>query len=70
MKNKNNFDIKLENLKDYMSIKEASEFLGVDRMTLRRWDNSGKLKAFRHPVSQWRLYKREELEALLDEVKK
>lgn len=70
MENKKSSNIKPENLKDYMSIKEAAEFLGVDKMTLRRWDNAGKLRAFRHPVSDWRLYKRDDLEALLKEITK
>lgn len=30
-----------------ISIKKAADMLGVTRMTLRRWDASGKLKAVR-----------------------
>jgi excisionase family DNA binding protein len=56
---------KMENLKDYLTIKEASDVLGVSSMTLRRWDNSGKLKSYRHPLNRYRLYKKEELENLL-----
>ena len=29
------------NIKDYMTIKEAAEMLGVDKTTLRRWDKAG-----------------------------
>ena len=68
MKNEN--EIKLENLKDFVTIKEASQVMGVDRMTLRRWDNSGKLKAYRHPLTKWRLYKKEDLELILKEIKR
>ncbi|MDD3593844.1 MAG: helix-turn-helix domain-containing protein [Candidatus Gastranaerophilales bacterium] len=53
------------NIKDYITIKEASEVLGVDKTTLRRWDKTGKLKPYRHPLNKYRLYKRAELEALL-----
>lgn len=53
------------NLKDYLTIKEASEMLGVDKTTLRRWDKAAKLKAYRHPLNKYRLYKKEELENLL-----
>jgi len=53
------------NIKDYITIKEASEVLGVDKTTLRRWDKAGKLKPYRHPLNKYRLYKRAELEALL-----
>ena len=53
------------NMKDYITIKEASELLGVDKTTLRRWDKAGKLKPYRHPINSYRLYKKSELEALL-----
>lgn len=49
----------------FATIKEASEILGVSRLTLRNWDNSGKLTAYRHPISNYRVYKREELNALI-----
>ena len=58
----------MENLKDYLNIKQASELLGVSSMTLRRWDNSGKLKSYRHPLNKYRLYKKEELENLLKNI--
>ncbi|MFC1752849.1 MerR family DNA-binding transcriptional regulator [Thermoproteota archaeon] len=29
----------------YLQVKEASKILGVNPETLRRWDNTGKLKA-------------------------
>lgn len=53
------------NIKDYVTIKEAAELLGVDKTTLRRWDKAGKLKPYRHPMNSYRLYKRDELEQLL-----
>lgn len=30
-----------------LTLKEVSEILGVAKITLRRWDNDGKLKALR-----------------------
>ena len=53
------------NIKEYITIKDAAELLGVDKTTLRRWDKAGKLKPYRHPLNRYRLYKREELEQLL-----
>ena len=50
---------------DYLKICEAAEYLGVSKDTLRRWDSAGKLKARRHPVSNFRLYLRDELDAFL-----
>ena len=40
----------------YLTIKEASKVLGVTPVTLRRWDNAGKLKAKRHPMNNYRIY--------------
>ena len=52
-------------MKDYITIKDASEVLGVDKMTLRRWDKAGKLKSYRHPINRYRLYVKSDLEELL-----
>lgn len=55
----------MDKLKDYMTIREAADFLGVSPDTLRRWDRSGKVKAIRHPVNRYRLYHRGELGEVL-----
>ncbi len=54
--------------KQYLTIKEAAEFLGVAPLTLRNWDKSGKFPAGRHPISNYRIYKLEKLETLLKEI--
>ena len=48
-------------IKDYYSLSEASEILGKSKETLRRWDRDGKLKAVREPISNYRVYKKEQL---------
>jgi len=55
-------------LNDYMTIKEAANFLGVSPMTLRRWDNEKKLRAMRNPMNNYRLYQRKQLEKILKEI--
>ena len=52
----------------YITIKEASEILGVSSLTLRNWDKNGKLKAYRHPMNNYRVYKIEDLKAVLNEI--
>lgn len=52
-------------LDDYLTVKTAAEFLGVSPSTLRNWDRAGKLKPHRHPMNRYRLYRRNELEAVL-----
>jgi excisionase family DNA binding protein len=52
-------------LRDYLRISEAADYLGVSPNTLRNWQNAGKVVAVRHPVNGYRLFKREDLDALL-----
>lgn len=42
--------------------------LGVSPITLRRWDEQGKLKAYRHPMNRYRLYKESDLATLLRDL--
>jgi excisionase family DNA binding protein len=60
----------MKNLKSYMTIGEAARFLGVTEMTLRRWDRAGKLKSYRNPANNYRLYKESELKRFLKAVAK
>lgn len=55
-------------LSDYLRISEAAEYLGVSPNTLRNWVNAGKIAAVRHPVNDYRLFMREDLDALLKQV--
>lgn len=48
-------------MKDYYSLTEVADILGVSKETLRRWDNSGKLKAMRHPINNYRVFHIDEL---------
>ena len=56
------------NSKDYIWVGEASEILGVCKETLRNWDKNGKLKSYRHSMSKFRLYKKEDIYTLLDGI--
>ncbi len=49
-------------MKDYYTLSEASELLGKSKETLRRWDKEGKLSAVREPISNYRVYKKEQFE--------
>ncbi|KYH29712.1 chromosome-anchoring protein RacA [Clostridium tepidiprofundi DSM 19306] len=51
-------------MKDMIDISKASQMLGVDTKTLRRWDNEGKLKAYR-TLGGHRRYKLLDIEKLL-----
>ena len=54
-------------IKDYYSLSEVAELLGKSPETLRRWDNNGKLTALREPMSNYRVYKKEQLK-IFDEL--
>jgi len=60
----------MNKLNDYLTIKRASEMLGVCEMTLRRWDEAGKLKSYRNPANKYRLYKASELKEFLSKISK
>jgi excisionase family DNA binding protein len=47
-----------------MTIKDAAALLGVSEMTLRRWDKAGKFRARRHPMNNYRFYRRDDVLSL------
>jgi len=51
-------------MNEYLTLSEASELIGKSKETLRRWDREGKLSAVREPISNYRVYKREQVESL------
>lgn len=52
----------------YLTIKEVAKILGVTPLTLRNWDKSGKLRAYRNPINNYRIYKSEEIELFLRKI--
>jgi DNA (cytosine-5)-methyltransferase 1 len=54
-------------MSEYLTLSEASEYIGKSKETLRRWDREGKLTAVREPMSNYRVYKREQVETLFSE---
>lgn len=55
----------MEKLDGYLRIKEAAEYLGVSPNTLRNWGRAEKVTEHRHPVNNYRLYKKTDLDRLL-----
>jgi len=58
----------MPNLRDFITIRQAADMIGVSPATLRNWDRSGKLKAVRHPMNRYRLYRREAVEEFLRDL--
>ncbi len=49
----------------FITIKQAAKILGVTPLTLRNWDNNGKFPAGRHPISNYRVYRIEDVEDII-----
>lgn len=49
---------------DFLTIKAACLCLGVSPNTLRSWGASGKVTEYRHPINNYRLFRRIEIEEL------
>ena len=60
----------MEKLGAYLTIKEAAEFLGVSANTLRNWGRDGKVPMHRNPVNGYRLFKKSDLEKLLQQAER
>lgn len=54
-------------MSEYLTLAEASKFIGKSKETLRRWDREGKLSAIREPMSNYRVYKKEHLQKIFTE---
>ncbi|MCP4552684.1 MAG: DNA (cytosine-5-)-methyltransferase [Bacteroidetes bacterium] len=52
-------------MNEYISLSETAELVGKCKETLRRWDNEGILSAVREPVSNYRVYRKADVHALL-----
>ncbi|HPB03204.1 MAG TPA: DNA cytosine methyltransferase, partial [Bacteroidales bacterium] len=57
-------------MNEYLTLSEAAELIGKSKETLRRWDREGKLSAVREPISNYRVYKREQVEMLFTDFVK
>ena len=52
-------------MQKYLTINNAAKLLHVTPLTLRNWDKKGKLKAYRHPSNNYRVYRLDQIEAFL-----
>jgi len=50
-------------LDEFVTIKEAARYLGVSPNTLRNWGTVGKIKMHRNPLSNYRLFKKSDLQS-------
>lgn len=53
---------------DYIKIGRVAERCRVTAQTIRKWEQKGRIKSERHPISNARYYKSEDVERLVKEV--
>jgi excisionase family DNA binding protein len=51
-----------------ITVREAASLLGVNPETLRRWDRKGKVNAKRHPINNYRLYSKLQIQRLRSDI--
>ncbi|KIO54432.1 DNA (cytosine-5-)-methyltransferase [Flavobacterium hibernum] len=51
-------------MSEYLTISETAKLLNKSTKTLRRWDEEGKLSAVREPMSNYRVYRKKDVETL------
>lgn len=54
--------------KQYLTVNEVAKILGVSPLTIRNWDQKGRLLAHRNPLNNYRLYKTTDVENLIKEI--
>lgn len=54
--------------KEFFTITEAAKILGVNPITLRRWDKTRKLVARRHPINNYRLYPKKRIDTFINKI--
>ena len=51
--------------KKYYRVSEVCKEIGIFKNTLYNWEKKGKIpKAYRDPMSKWRLYSKEDIERI------
>ena len=53
------------NMKEYLLVGDAARLLGATSNTLRNWERQKKITSYRHPINNYRLYKKEDIESIL-----
>lgn len=54
--------------KKFLTVQEVARLIGVTPLTVRNWDQKGKLVAYRNPINNYRLYKVGDIEVLMRQI--
>jgi DNA (cytosine-5)-methyltransferase 1 len=51
-------------MNELLTVAQVADMLSVSKQTVISWDKRGKLKAERHPINNYRVYRRSNIEAI------
>ena len=54
---------------EFVLVKEAAKMLAVCPNTIRAWGANGKITEYRHPINDYRMFKRDEIERLIEKMR-
>ena len=54
--------------KKYLTVQEAASVLGIGIRKMQRWADAGKVPSIRHPLNNYRMFKRKDVEELLKKL--
>jgi len=57
-------------LGEYLTVKDAAEFLGVAPSSPRNWGAAGKIPEYRHPINNSRLYRPADLKKVIRRLRR
>lgn len=58
----------LDMKKGLITVREVAKLFDVSAQTVRRWDQKGRLKAQRHPMNNYRVYRLVELKKIAQKL--
>lgn len=53
---------------EYLSVKHVASLFGVTETTIRLWNRKKKLCGYRHPINGRLIYKKNEIEIILENI--
>lgn len=56
--------------RNFLLVKQAAALLQVAPNTIRSWGATGKIPEFRHPINGYRLYRKADLEQVVQELER
>ena len=54
---------------DFLSAREAAAYLGISVPTLYNWTRNGYVNVKRHPINNYRLYHKKDLDNMLESLR-